>query len=316
MSNATAPLGSVLNISHKDCFDGLVSAWVVHRWAIECGYSYEVLYWDYRDYLPDVELFHDRIVIITDFSWPVDYMLKIASVAKQLCVFDHHESAEKNFIGIDFSEDCCPTNVVFDHSRSGAGIAWHQLWANHEMPPIVQAAQDHDLWKFEHETTEPIMAYLGMLGLSFSSVDAIHENWDSAVKGGQLLVKKDNQMVDWHLKMVEYLDLDFFYPGLLIPVVNAPRYIANKVADRLTDRYCLVVMYEDYAGYRKGSFRTNGNWGLNAAEFAAMFNGAGNPKAAGCSFSKDKSTIAQLLGNPAFISKLLTVNPSVPKEGQ
>ena len=302
MLNAIAPIATVLNITHKDCFDGLVSAWIVRKWATKNAYAYETHYANYQDKLPDIEVFRGKIVVITDFSYPVDYMVKMSRVAREIYAFDHHESAELNFEAFDLGQCDCPMTVKFDKHHSGAGLTWKNLYPDHEMPWIVKNAQDHDLWRFEYTTTQPIMAYLGMLGLSLGAVSIIDENYDRAVSFGQLLVEKDERMVEWHLEHVDYYEIISGF-NLIIPIINAPRYIANKVADRLTDKYPFVIMYEDYPEYRKGSIRTNGKHGVKANEIAALFGGAGNPKAAGCSFSKTSSVRHQLLMKPTFLLK-------------
>ena len=302
MLNAIAPIATVLNVTHKDCFDGLVSAWIVRKWATKNAYAYETHYANYQDKLPDIEMFRGKIVVITDFSYPVDYMVKMSRVAREIYAFDHHESAELNFEGFDLGQCDCPMTVKFDKDHSGAGLTWNHLYKGHEMPWVVKNAQDHDLWRFEYTSTQPIMAYLGMLGLSLGSVSIIDENYDKAVHLGQLLVEKDERMVDWHLQNVDYFSV---HPeiGLIIPIVNAPRYIASKVADRLTTEYPFVIMYEDYPDYRKGSIRTNGKHGVKANEIASLFDGAGNPKAAGCSFSKSIDMRQQLMMKPGFLSR-------------
>lgn len=305
MLNAIAPISAVLNISHKDCFDGLVSAWVVHKWALKKAYSYEVHYANYPDQLPDLAMFVGKIVVITDFSYPLDFIVKISKVAKRLMMFDHHASAKINFIDIDIGMFDCPTDILFDDQHSGAGLAWSHLYENHEVPAIVRCAEDHDLWRFNYKDTKPIMAYLGMLGLSFASVDWVHQNHDEAVKAGQLLVDKDDQMVEWHLKNVQYFHVAGLKDILPVPIVNAPRYIASKVAERLTDEYPLVIMYEDYANSRKGSLRSSKSWNTDCTIFAAMFGGSGNPTASGCQFQRGTPVSAQLLMKPKFVVEYL-----------
>lgn len=300
MPNAIAPIASVLNVTHKDCFDGLVSAWVVRKWAADNGYAYTTMYGDYQAPLPDISLFLDKVVVITDFSYPISFVKEIAIVARSIYIYDHHEAAAINFEGLMVDTLGCPVSACFDPTRSGAGIAWNQLYPYFDVPLIVKAAQDHDLWKFEYDFTKPVMAYLGMLGLSLESVSYVHDNFALAVDKGQLLVDKDDKMVEWHLNNVYYLDLSFFNAPS-VAIVNAPRYIASKVADRLTDKYPLVIMYEDYADYRKGSLRSNGKWNINCSEIAQLYNGAGNPKTAGCRFAKDVSVDQYLLTNPRFI---------------
>lgn len=311
MLNAIAPIAAVLNVTHKDCFDGLVSAWVVRNWAKKNAYAYEVMYGDYLAELPDVNIFAGKIVVITDFSYPVTYLMQISRVAREIYMFDHHESAMLNFADLDIGQAACHLTVKFDSHFSGAGLTYKHLYPGHELPPIVAVAQDHDLWRFEYEVTKPVMAYLGMLGMEFSSVDYIHENFDKAYELGRILVEKDDRMVDWHMQHVDYYKpIDGF--DLTIPIINAPRYIASKVADRLTNDYPLVIMYEDYPDYRKGSIRSNGKWGVNCAEIAKLFEGAGNPKAAGCKFLKTKTVRHQLLMKPTFL--LLAKPKTIPKE--
>lgn len=304
MLDAIAPISAVLNITHKDCFDGLVSAWVVRKWAKKNAFAYEVQYANYNDPLPDIEMFRGKIVVITDFSYPLAFFVEISRVALKVMMFDHHASAKLNFEDLDIGQLSCPSTVKFDKNYSGAGLAWKHLYPDHPEPLIIRVAQDHDLWRFEHMETKPVMAYLGMLGLSFESVDWIDANVEEAVNRGQLLVEKDDQMVGWHLKNVQYFHVsELNLPP--VPIVNAPRYIASKVADRLTSDHPLVIMYEDYADSRKGSMRSSKVWNTDCTVFAGLFGGGGNPTASGCQFQRGTPVSAQLLMKPKFVLEYL-----------
>lgn len=298
----------VINITHKNCFDGITAAWVVNNWAGQQGCGCRTLQADYFDDIFRIfplEMFHNAVVVITDFSLPPGLFVELAKVAKRVYVFDHHESAEKNFLYMPKEIDgCCPYHLVFDANRSGAGITYDelQLQRTGRRPAIVNIAEDHDLWRFKYPHTEAVMAYFGMLGVTIGAVDLISQNLELAISRGELLVKKDQQMVEWHLDKVEFLNMNFIRTGLKVPIVNAPRYIANKVADRLTGDYPLVIMYEDYADLRKFSVRSNGKWGINCAEVAKKLGGGGNPKTAAFTLPKGSSVPNQLLSVPGFIN--------------
>lgn len=79
-----------LVIYHAKCPDGLAAAWVV--WTLY-GAGATYLPASYGDAPPEVEGKH---VVIVDFSYPRDVMVRLAKQAKSVLLLDHHVTARDN----------------------------------------------------------------------------------------------------------------------------------------------------------------------------------------------------------------------------
>ena len=80
-------------------------------------------------------------VIIVDFSYPRDVLIKMAEDADSIIVLDHHKTAEENLKGLDF--------CIFDMTRSGAVMAWEHFHGKGNTPLLFQYIQDRDLWQWK-----------------------------------------------------------------------------------------------------------------------------------------------------------------------
>ena len=96
-------------------------------------------------------------VVIVDFSYPYEQMVKIAQLAKFVTVLDHHNTAEKNLapflIPPSRRSATVPKNVkcVFDQTLSGAELAWKERFQpNIKLPKLYTIITDQDLWRWTY----------------------------------------------------------------------------------------------------------------------------------------------------------------------
>ena len=131
---------------HKGCLDGLGSAFIAdmaYSGAPEFG-PVKCIPVDYGDTrLP--QLSRDDHVLIVDFSYPRDVLVRLEKDVKSLLVLDHHKTAEENLRGLPFAK--------FDMDKSGVGLTWEHFYPGVPMPRCFQHIQDRDLWKFEMPAT-------------------------------------------------------------------------------------------------------------------------------------------------------------------
>lgn len=136
-----------LVIYHGNCYDGVTAAWVC--WA-RFGTGAEYVPLNYSDQPPaDV---YGRDVVIVDFSFKRDVMLKLMREAKSVLVLDHHKTAQEALQNLG-------DGVVFDMERSGAGLAWDFLMQS-PRPSLVNYVEDRDLWRFALPHSKQITAWI------------------------------------------------------------------------------------------------------------------------------------------------------------
>lgn len=153
-----APDSIDLVIYHANCADGFCSAWVANRQYPEA----EFVAAQYGMDPPDVA---GRHVLIVDFSYPRDTLLRMHGEAASLLVLDHHKSAREDLEGLDF--------CVFDMERSGAGITWDVLLPGEARPKLVDYVEDRDLWRHALPDSKPINAVVKLAPSTFEAWDLL-----------------------------------------------------------------------------------------------------------------------------------------------
>lgn len=120
---------------HKGCADGFGAAYAA--WTqLRYGATYiPVAYGDPMPAMPDA-----TEVYILDFSYPRRELVELSERVERLRVLDHHETAEKELIGLDFA--------LFDNSKSGCVLAWEYFNPEREVPELLLYVQDRDLWRW------------------------------------------------------------------------------------------------------------------------------------------------------------------------
>ena len=99
---------SILCIFHKSCADGFGAALAVKVYFDQLGKECEFLPAHYNDPVPDVT---GKNVIIVDFSYSREVLLKMEKQADTIVVLDHHVTAQKELEGLSFCH--------FDMNKSG-----------------------------------------------------------------------------------------------------------------------------------------------------------------------------------------------------
>lgn len=262
--NNTLPLC----IYHSNCADGFGAAWVV--WKAYRG-NVEFLAAAYQMDPPDVT---GRDVIMVDFSYKRDVLLKMAEQAESILILDHHKSAAAELVDL-------PANVAeyFDMDRSGCMMAWDYFFPTHRPPMLLEIIQDRDLWKWQINGTKEVIAALLAYPHDF-------EVWDDLMEShfpyrlsqeGEILLRKHNKDVQ---EMIRTGKRRMVIAGHEVPVVNAPFNLASDIGNELAKGELFAVTYCDTKGGRSFSLRSTEN-GLDVSEIAELFGGGGHAKAAG-----------------------------------
>lgn len=142
------PKNKILVISHANCDDGLGAALAAY-----IKYQDNADYWfAFYGAKPPWHLIGGRDVMIFDFTYSREDLMKIKEMAKSLIVIDHHKGAERVISDLDFCK--------FDMTKSGAVLAWEYLHGDKPYNAMFYHIQDYDLWKFECDNTKFFSKFL------------------------------------------------------------------------------------------------------------------------------------------------------------
>ena len=100
-------------IYHADCFDGFCSALAAYL----CNENVTFYPAKYKTEPPYDELV-GKNVLICDFSYKYEQILKIMDFANKFVIIDHHKTSEIELKNI------LPSNKYFDMAHCGAYLTW------------------------------------------------------------------------------------------------------------------------------------------------------------------------------------------------
>jgi uncharacterized protein len=250
---------------HANCIDGFTAAWCAWK---SYGDAAEYVPVQYNEAPPDVA---GADVLIVDFSYPRETLLRMHGEARSLRVLDHHKTAEADLAGLDF--------CMFDMNRSGAGLAWDELCNGRPRPLLVSYVEDRDLWRFVLPDSKPINAWIG--SWEFDMV-----TWDAVVSrllgGGEAILRKDNRYVHSMAKEARFCELG----RQIVPVVNAPYLNTSELVGHLAEGGVPFAAgwFQRADGKYQYSLRSCGDFDVSA--LAKTFGGGGHKNAAGFTVSE------------------------------
>ena len=261
---------SNLVIYHADCPDGFTAAWVFHRWFKASPADHEVEFYaaKHGDPPPDVK---GRMVYIVDFSYPRDVLLRMHEEAEHLQVFDHHVTAQGDLEGLDF--------CTFDMERSGAGIAWDELFPDEPRSTLVSYVEDRDLWRFALPHSKEVNAVYQSHPWTFEALDSLDETpIESLVSQGKAIVRFTDKLVETSVTYAEEVVIDG--SGVLMVCSWLPQ-LRSVLGSRLCQGRPFSVIWWPRADGAVGlSFRSTDE-GRDVAEIAKAFGGGGHRNASG-----------------------------------
>lgn len=255
---------------HGNCFDGFGAAWAAWRKLGDCGTYIPVTY---GNPLPEIPA--DEPVVIADFSYPRDVLLKLKT-EHELHVLDHHATAREALEGLEFCK--------FDLEHSGAYLAWEFFHPGEEVPKLIQYLEDRDLWRFNLKGSRAISAVIRSYPYTFDAYEWLstrfgrQDDFYNLVAEGEALLRLEKQQVQMICDQAFWQEIDHH----LVPIVNATTMF-SEVAEELCKRYPeaeFAAYYVDRSdGFRQFGLRSRNSF--DVSQVAKNLGGGGHHAAAG-----------------------------------
>lgn len=148
-------------LHHRNCYDGLGAAWAARQHPDWRGTTCIPV--SYGDPHPPPLPAGWRILIV-DFSYPRDVLLRMHGEVASLHVYDHHKSAEEDLRGLDF--------CTFDMNRSGAGIVWDEMIGG-PRPLAIDYIEDLDLRRHALPHAAEVQAWTRCFPASYKTIEML-----------------------------------------------------------------------------------------------------------------------------------------------
>jgi len=258
-------------IYHAECLDGYGAAYAAWK---KFGDSAEYIPAHYGNPPPDVI---GKDVYILDFSYPLETLLKMHILARDLLVIDHHKTAQADLIELPFAK--------FDMSKSGCVLAWAHFHPEDKIPFGLELIQDRDLWQFHIPQTKAYCEALrNLVDRTFTAWDfhlATGNCFELAERGEDLLAVFDADITSLakRANAGTLAGIDFIF-------CNAPPKYASELGNLLaktTKKPVAIYSYNEAIKRLDYSLRSIGDF--DVSEIAKIFGGGGHKNAAGFSIS-------------------------------
>lgn len=274
----------IMVIYHGKCDDGFCSAFLA--WILYGdGITYHAGF--YNDPAPDVT---GKDVIIADFSYDKDTILRILDTCNSLVWLDHHASVSGLMEEIKAMNHPKAT-IVFDNNRSGARLMYDHLSSYSETQrdilskyeTFVNYVQDNDLWTFKSPFAKEFSVALRSNKMDFG----VWENLkvENLIEEGKSMLKFFTNKV----KEVTALGYEKEVFGHKVLVANCNGMFASDVGHELAkDRPFSVTWW--YDGRRRKfvfSLRSS-EGGADVGDLAKKAGGGGHKHAAGFQLDPEK----------------------------
>lgn len=256
----------MLVIYHANCADGFCAAWIVHK--IYPDAMYYAAY--YGQEPPEFEDGTD--IIMVDFSYKRDIILKMVAKAKSILILDHHKTAKAELVSL-------PDNVevIFDMNKSGGRITWDHFFLENPAPWLVHYTMDRDLWQWKLPASRAINAALSTYDKSFDMWTTLEFMEKGVlVMEGDAILRYQKQVIAEHVKHANKVEIC----GHKVLAVNASSLMSEIGEQLCKDRLFSAIYFKRSDGKWQWSLRSDKN-GLDVSEIANKFGGGGHKNASG-----------------------------------
>ena len=269
---------SKLCIYHANCADGFTAAWAVWKKHPDTEF-YPGVYGE----APPICIGQD--VVMVDFSYKREELLKMASIANSILILDHHASAERELVDL-------PDNVtaIFDMERSGAMMAWQYFHPDSEPSDLIKHVQDRDLWLFKMKNTRAFNANLFSYEYTFKNWDHLQwvcqydNEYFQFVAAGEAIERKHFKDIK---ELISAAAMRSTIAGFDVPVLNAPYFYSSDAGHIMGENEPFAACYWETPKGRTYSLRSSKD-GVDVSEIAALFGGGGHKHAAGFQIRHDE----------------------------
>lgn len=272
-------MSKVICLYHANCLDGFGSAAIVRSKYIDA----KLIPVHYGRDLPNIS-YKDAKVFIVDFSYDIATMNDILSRgADSITVIDHHKTAE-------YLNECIGLNPrislyieTSNDKYSGVGLCWNYFYGDMcDLPPVLRAIQDRDIWKFKEDHTKEICAALRLheqdANLAARLVNSQSIFLNELILTGSVLMQKFHKDLEILYKQRCWIN----FAGYKVPAVNAPPMYASELGEMLAVGEAFGVVWSFNGRNFSVSLRSSPT-GIDVSEVAKLVGGGGHKHAAGCS---------------------------------
>jgi oligoribonuclease NrnB/cAMP/cGMP phosphodiesterase (DHH superfamily) len=277
-------------IFHHPCPDGFTSCVIANMYFNSI--NKKVNYWGLaHSPNPPPELYDklkNKNVLICDFSFKKDVIIKLLTVVKGLLIIDHHLSAQKDL------QDFNQKYKIFDMKHCGAYLTWEYFFPKVPVPLFVKYIEDNDIWLKAMPKTLEVTAYVASLELSLEP-ECLNEFeklildesliTSIAIPIGEILLKQAQKQIDSALSKSTVKMIDFNNNIYFVGTCNSTTNI-SEIGNQMLSKYPFIDFSAIYNYNENGSSNSislrSDDTRANVSVIASKCSGGGHRNASGC----------------------------------
>lgn len=284
-----------LVLYHGSCSDGFGSAFIVwyyykKNFGLEKANSISYIPCYFlkegqqlsNDYLNKMS---GKNILMCDFSYKYDELIKLINVSTSFMILDHHKSAEGDLKNIPNN------NKIFNMTKSGVGITWEFMFDQESLPKFLEHIQDRDIWTYKIPKTLEFCTFFNEQKFNFELWEEYlnDDKVNIAIETGTNWLEYQNIIVTNIIKKTSYIIQEINNQYYIVIYCNSSEFksdVGNKVFDKipLGDFSC-VWDYNLYYKQANFSLRST-NDRMDVSLIAQKFGGGGHHNAAGATFTE------------------------------
>ena len=260
-----------LILYHADCMDGFGAAWAACTIHGPSLCELQPVY--HGNPPPEIS---GRDVMILDFCYPREILLKLKEQSKSLIVIDHHKTAYEDCGDLDFCH--------FDMNESGASLTWkHFIPNNFSSPKLIQYIRDIDLNKYELPYSKQVRQIIKMVSRTYDDwtklSSTINNDLDSIVKEGLIIVKANYHHVIDTIKSTFDIELNGIKGKAINETYDSMSETLNYILEKFPESNFALGFYFNGSKW-KYSLRSEDRR-IDVGALAKTFGGGGHRNASG-----------------------------------
>ena len=269
-------------ITHKNCLDGLVSAWIFKKY---CTSDKKTMFfttprneWENIGLPYIIDHKHEiENVYFIDANPSVSAIHEFGINKIKIKVLDHHQDEFNRLISTKKSGEI---SIIFNQDECGATLAWQHFNPTLLIPKAIQYIRKNDICVYEKEEDKYVCEYIKTnlpTNSGIDKVDVFLDNFDEqkALEEGRVLYLKVKAEVEASIRNTIMVDFDGINVVLANESVN-PSLVGHELAKRSPSGLGMAYYVSTIKSKVKAYVRGNG-----ACGFCKKYGGGGHEVAAG-----------------------------------
>jgi oligoribonuclease NrnB/cAMP/cGMP phosphodiesterase (DHH superfamily) len=264
---------------HKNCKDGLASAWVAWK---KFKNKAEYIALNYQT--PFDHKIKGKKVYFLDVCPNRKILEKLKKDNCEIVIIDHHLSVKKN---LDLAS---PGSFIIrlNMRRSAAVLTWKYFFPEKKIPKILLYIEDIDLWNFKKRFSREIVTSISLSDFDPKEWNRLASDIEDNKKRkkyiliGKEIVKREDKMIKEIVQKAKKIKM-----GKIKTLVANSSILISEIGDALIKQLPpMAIIWFEAGDFKRISLRSNGK--VDVSKIAEKYGGGGHKRAAGFAIkSKD-----------------------------